>query len=133
MRTFLAPIEGVTEILPFVMPLAEQAGIAKARLNHLELAIEEWVVNVRTHAYREHPGTLTVIVRRDGSSFVVELEDNGPPFDPTAAATPDVNAPLEMRRQGGLGIFLIRRLLDEVEYERRGAHNVLTLTVKRRA
>ncbi|HUK13647.1 MAG TPA: ATP-binding protein [Thermoanaerobaculaceae bacterium] len=130
-RRFRAPAEGVAEILQFVLPLAEAAGIEATRLGHLELAVEEWVVNVGKHAYRERPGAVEVAVRRDASAFVVELEDEGPPFDPTAAPAPDVGAPLEARRPGGLGILLIRRLLDGVGYERRGRRNVLTLVVNR--
>jgi len=123
----------VAEVLQFVLPLAAAAGIEATRLNHLELALEEWVVNLCKHAYRERPGAIEVAVRRGAHALVVELGDDGPPFDPTSAPPPDVEAPLDARRPGGLGILLIRRLLDGVGYERRGHRNVLTLVVNRPA
>jgi anti-sigma regulatory factor (Ser/Thr protein kinase) len=95
----------------------------------VELAVEEALVSTIGHAYR---GRQTGDVRlrcgvRDESRLVVELIDSGVPFDPVAAPAPDVTAPIEERRPGGLGVHFIRKLADGAAYRREGNNNVLEL------
>ena len=68
---------------------------------------------------------------RDRSRFVVELIDEGVPFDPLAVEDPDMRAGVVDRPIGGLGIFLVRRVMDEVAYLRDGSRNVLKLVIRR--
>ena len=97
----------------------------------LELAVEEWAVNVCHHAYAGAGGTLSVSVREEGSRVVVEICDEGRSFDPTSAEEPDVSAPIGEREPGGLGLLLIRRMLTDVRYRRAGERNIVTFTVSR--
>jgi serine/threonine-protein kinase RsbW len=120
----------VGEILSFVTGLASEAGVTPDKIARLELAIEEWATNVCRHAYRSEGGTLSVAVRSDGEAFFVELGDDGSPFDPTAAKDPDVSLPLADRTPGGLGLMLMRRMVDAVHYRREGDRNILTLAVR---
>jgi serine/threonine-protein kinase RsbW len=76
------------------------------------------------------PGELCIRIGRTGCQVQVDLIDNGVPFDPLDMEAPDLQAELENREIGGLGIFLIRRLLDEVHYSRRDNRNILSLVVK---
>lgn len=98
-------------------------------VNALQLSLEEVVTNVIVHGYKQ-TGNKTVAVRlaaRPGE-LVVEVEDEAPAFDPLARAAPDLDLPLEERPIGGLGIHLVKNLMDAVTYQRDGHRNRLTLT-----
>ena len=97
--------------------------------SRLDLALEEWVTNLCRHAYRQQGGTIEVAVRSGDGGFVVEIADDGPPFDPTTRPDPNVEGSLAERELGGLGIMLIRRMVDQVRYRREGERNVLSLAV----
>ena len=97
----------------------------------LNLALEEWVVNVISYAYADAAAhTIELRLWRGPDRLRIEIEDDGRPFDPTAQAAPDTDAPLELRKIGGLGIHFIRKTVDEMSYHRRDNHNLLIL-VKR--
>ena len=115
--------------MAFVASLAADAGVGGESGGRLELAVEEWLVNLCRHAYRAGEGRIEVAVRREPTRLVVEIADEGPRFDPTAAPEPDVAAPLERREPGGLGLLLIRRMTDEFSHRREGGRNVVTIAV----
>ena len=117
--------------MSFVTGLAADVGVPAEKVARLDLAIEEWATNVCRHAYPGGSGSVWVAVRREGPTLVVELSDEGSPFDPTAAAEPDVSVPLSERSPGGLGLLLMRRMVDELSYRRDGHRNVVTFTVRR--
>ncbi len=104
-------------------------GVSQENAARLELAVEEWVVNVCRHAYSEAGGTVAVTVREERERVLVEISDLGRAFDPTSFEEPDVTAPLAERAPGGLGVLLIRRMLEDVRYRRDGDRNVVTLAV----
>ena len=116
--------------MSFVTGLAAEAGLPAEKVSRLDLAIEEWATNVCRHAYRGEDGSVWVAVRHDGATLVVELSDEGSPFDPTAAAEPDVALPLTERSPGGLGLLLMRRMVNELSYRRDGHRNVVTFAVR---
>jgi NADH-quinone oxidoreductase subunit K len=93
----------------------------------LELAVEEWVVNLCTYAYAGRDGEIEVAVQKGNEELLIEISDDGPPFDPTASAEPDVGLPLERIQPGGLGLLLIRRLTNRVGYARKRKRNIITL------
>ena len=96
-----------------------------------DLALEEHLTNVIAYAYedgREHE--IIVRLEANDASFVIEVEDDGKPFDPTQAPVVDTSLPLEKKPIGGLGIHLIRRAMDEMKYRRQTNRNVLRM-VKR--
>ena len=128
-RAFSATADDVPRTVAFVTGLAAEAGLGPESRRRLELAVEEWVVNLCRHAYADGAGGIEVRVGEDPGRLVVEIEDQGPPFDPTGAREPDVGAPLSERTPGGLGILLIRRMTDEFRYRREGGRNVVTLSV----
>jgi serine/threonine-protein kinase RsbW len=129
-NVFTASIENIPQMVAFVTENAAAVGVHPRRVIHLELATEEAVTNICSYAYEIPPGQLSIRVSRADDAVRVEFIDNGVPFDPLAADAPDLQADLESREVGGLGIFLIRRLLDEVHYHRRDNHNILSLVIK---
>jgi serine/threonine-protein kinase RsbW len=107
----------------------EAAGLPPSEAQRFELALEEFLMNVVMH------GSSGDAVRRVGMALYVSggcvtmvLEDDGPPFDPLSLPPPDVTAGLEERRVGGYGIFLTRRMMDSVDYQRLGTHNQLRVS-----
>ena len=99
----------------------------KSKLN---LALEEAVANVILYAYpgdREGRVDIDAFIGEGRLTFLIT--DSGVPFDPTAKADPDLSAGVEERPIGGLGIHLVRTIMDTVSYERRGEKNILTLTI----
>ena len=94
----------------------------------INLALEEVLTNVISYGY-EDSGEHEIILRlflKEGE-VIAEVEDDGRPFNPLAAAEPDTSKPLEERPVGGLGIHLVRKLMDEVEYKRQQGKNLLAM------
>jgi len=99
----------------------------------LNLALDEAVVNTLSYAWDDPAARHEIELRfaYDGSVVTVEVEDDGKPFDPTAAAAVDTSAPEHERGIGGLGIHLVRQVMDRVAYRRLPAgRNLLTLQKK---
>ncbi len=107
-----------------------QQGVSRDVIATVDLALDELLANIVKWGYAdsgEHRIQVTGAI--DTTHMHMAIEDDGRPFDPTAAPEPDLNAPLERRREGGLGIHLVRTLVDEIHYERHGAQNCLRLKV----
>ena len=96
------------------------------------LVVEELGLNVINHAYRGQSGEFEIIITSEEQAITVEIIDNGPPFNMLQdAPLPDVEAEIEERPVGGLGIHLVKTMMDELYYKRDQERNHLTL-VKRR-
>ncbi len=117
-------------MVAFVAGLVCKAGLGTDRAMRLELAVEELVVNLCTHAYSGRAGEIEVAVRRGNGQLLIEIIDEGTPFDPTASAEPDVALPLDQREPGGLGLLLVRRMTDGLLYSRDRGRNIVTLVVE---
>ena len=97
-------------------------------VNALNVVLDEAVSNAINHGYDAGAlGEIAVRLRREPDGVTVEVEDDGRAFDPLQAPPPDLTLPLEQRPIGGLGIHLIRNLMDEVSYARVGDRNVLKM------
>jgi sigma-B regulation protein RsbU (phosphoserine phosphatase) len=105
--------------------------IDKELASQLRLAVEEAVVNVIDYAYpTEKEGEIEVRVMSDGSIIKFVIIDSGGAFDPTAREKADITLSAEDRQIGGLGLLLVRELMDSINYEREGGKNILTLMKK---
>ena len=125
----LNDVRQIPRMAEFVEAVVAEKKIDNDVAMGIHLAIEEAVTNVMMYAYPE--GTegsveLKAVMTSDRLSFI--LSDRGKPFDPTAAPDPDVTASAEDRPIGGLGIHLVRRIMDSVQYERKDGKNYLTMT-----
>lgn len=115
----------------FVTAAAEDAGLDMRAVYHVQTAVDEACANIIYHAYDfEGQGPIELACECRESDFVVTIVDYGHPFDPAAVPTPDVNADLNDRKEGGLGVYLMHKLMDDVRHDFRDQHNVLTM-VKR--
>ena len=99
--------------------------------NTVNLVIEEAFSNIVFYAYEPgQKGKIDISLYVEGEMLVIELRDTGKPFDPTAAQDPDTTLPAEKREIGGLGIFLVKKMTDRVEYRREENENVLVIKKK---
>ena len=79
-------------------------------------AVDECATNIIEHGYRRRPGTIDIKIDRVDETLTIVLRDHAPPFDPTGVPPPDLTRPLEEREPGGLGLFLIRQMVDHWQY-----------------
>ncbi len=103
-------------IIDFVESACEEAEIDVAARFDLKLAVEEACSNVIEHAYGGEGGQLTVCITVCGPDVRVTVTDQGQPFDPNQVTMPDLSQPLEERPVGGLGLFLMQQLMDDVRF-----------------
>ena len=112
-----AILENVPRAMRCARAAAQQAGFEPSTLYQIELVVDEACANVIQHAYADlEPGDMAVACYLDGRRFLIEVRDWGRSFDPQTVPEPDVEAPLEERSLGGLGLFLIREFMDEIEF-----------------
>lgn len=128
-RVFPAELDQLAGISAFAMDQAEALGMDDQGLFAVQMAVDEAATNVIIHGYQERgmEGEVRLLCWKERGSFVVQLRDHSPPFNSNEVPDPDLNTSLEKRQEGGLGIFLMRRLMDRVEFAREGDENVLTM------
>ena len=124
-------ISEVSKLNEFVEEIGNEFSLTPDVVFNLNLVLEEAVVNVINYAYpkEEHQSIYLSASLRKGS-IVLILTDTGKEFDPTMAPDVDITLSADEREIGGLGIFLIRQIMNEVKYERIDGKNILTLGKK---
>jgi anti-sigma regulatory factor (Ser/Thr protein kinase) len=121
-------IAAVQQLTSFVDNVCSRLNIDGSTVMQMNLALEEAVVNVMNYAYpKGTKGDVDIRALCDGAQMKFVLIDSGTPFDPTKHQTPDVQLSADERAIGGLGIFLVTQIMDNVSYERRNEKNILTL------
>jgi anti-sigma regulatory factor (Ser/Thr protein kinase) len=125
-----AKIENLERLMQFVLACAKRQGFTQKRIQAIELATEEALVNIFTYAYPEHTGEVEVRCKMDDDTrFILEILDTGIPFNIHSISEPDLTENISNRKIGGLGIFLMRKMVDEVQYRRDEENNILTLII----
>ena len=124
-------VQEVPQLNAFVDEVCEFSGLDPLASMEMNLALEEAVVNVMTYAYPEGTkGYVDISAQSDSSGLEFVIIDSGKPFDPTTREEVDTTLPAEKRSIGGLGIFLVRKMMDSIKYEYKDGHNILTLKKK---
>ncbi len=115
--TIASRTEQLRAVREFVSTAAREFGFGDEEVSKIALAVDEACTNVIKHAYSYDPkGSITVVVRGRNGSFEVAIQDRGKDFDPGAVPSPDMKEYLAHFRRGGLGMHLMRSLMDRVEY-----------------
>jgi serine/threonine-protein kinase RsbW len=122
-----ATMAELPRVFEFLETTCREARVREDAQFDLQLAVEEACANVIEHAYEAKGGTLNIIFATRNLDVVLTVVDQGPPFDPDSIAAPDLSLPLEQRRIGGLGIHLMKRLMDELSYTPTGQGNVVRM------
>jgi len=130
-----AKIENLQKLMRFISDFAKAEGFTEKRIREVELATEEALLNIFNYAYPERvDGEVEVSCRMDEKSgLIIEILDKGKAFDVQSAPDPDLSLDVSERKIGGLGIFLIRKMADEVHYRREGESNILTLVIHKKS
>lgn len=121
-------IPEISKLTLFIDELGEELGLSPELVFNLNLVLEEAVSNIILYAYPkgEHEN-ISLTAKKTENQLLFVLTDTGKEFDPTQMPDADVNLAAEDRQIGGLGIFLIRQIMNQVEYQRIDGRNVLTL------
>lgn len=121
-------IAEINQLAIFVEELGEELNLAPDLVFNLNLVLEEAVSNIILYAYpKEEHQEIVLTANKSDKNLIFVLTDSGKEFDPTQAPDADVTLSAEDRQIGGLGIFLIRQIMNKVEYQRIEGKNVLTL------
>lgn len=141
-KTFPAMTCELDNVLAMIESECEKLDVSMAAQMQLSVAVEELFVNVANYAYgtvkndtgsiipasqTDATKTCNVSVYREDKYIVVRLEDDGVPFDPFDKSDPDVTMKAEDRQVGGLGIFLVKKTMDEYEYRREDNRNIVVI------
>ena len=127
--TLLAVVENLDQVQAFVDAELEKLNCPMKTQMQVDVAVEELFVNIARYAYAPKTGSVTIRVQPDEKSHAVAIIffDSGIPYDPLAKPDPDVTLSAEDRQIGGLGIFMVKKSMDDMQYEYREGHNVLKI------
>ena len=123
-----AQLKNLSVIRDFVEESATRLQAVPTAIPNLILAVDEMVTNVIEHGYGGQPGSIEIEISTRGDALIIQLRDQAPPFDPTIVPPPDLSIPFDERTPGGLGIYLTRKVMDDVQHRATAVHgNNLTL------
>ncbi|HCJ66311.1 MAG TPA: ATP-binding protein [Elusimicrobia bacterium] len=128
-KTFVAKMENLELMINFILVHARKQGFDEKMLGQIHLVAEEALVNVVNYGYPGKTGDIEIACgpAEDKQGILIEIVDSGIPFNPLEKPEPDINLPLEERGIGGLGIFMIKKIMDKVTYKRENDKNFLSL------
>ena len=124
-----ATLDNLEVVQNFVSEELESQGCSMKVMMQIEIAVEEIYVNIVHYAYNPEIGKATIRceVTEDPMQVIIQFMDSGVPFDPLAKEDADITLSAEEREIGGLGIFMVKKSMDEVSYEYKEGKNVLTI------
>lgn len=117
----------LTDAIAFVEEQLEQMGCSMKEIMQITVCVEEMFVNVAHYAYEGEQGEVTVSIDEEEGAVSITLADEGKPFDPLQKEDPDITLSAEERDIGGLGIFMVKKSMNEVHYERKDGKNIFVM------
>ncbi|MBP9989112.1 MAG: ATP-binding protein [Ruminococcus sp.] len=129
-KTFPASVDSLNDALAFVEEELESLSCSLKSIMQISVCVEEMFVNVAHYAYNGESGEVTLSIDDKNSVVEISLIDNGQEFNPLAKDDPDITLSAEDRQIGGLGIFMVKKSMDEVLYERKDEKNIFTMKKK---
>lgn len=125
--TIDATVENLPNVIDFITSSLEEKNCSMKMIMQMELAIEEIFVNVASYAYSQNVGQVTICKDFEPQAVTVTFIDSGVAYNPLEHEDPDTNAGIDERDIGGLGIFLVKKNVDDIFYERKDGQNILTV------
>ena len=127
--TIPATVENIEKVTAFVDGQLEQIDCPPKAQMQIDIAIDELFGNIAQYAYNPEtgPATVRVEVTQSPTSVVITFIDHGIPYDPLKTAEPDITLSAEERAIGGLGIFMVKKTMDEITYEYKNGQNILRI------
>lgn len=126
-KTFPAEVSALADALGFVEERLEAVGCPLHTVMQISICVEEMFVNVANYAYPEDAGEVELVVDAQNARVSITLIDSGAPFNPLELEEPDITLSAEERPVGGLGIFMVKKSMDEVYYERKDGKNIFQM------
>lgn len=120
-------LKGIEYLRVSLERIAQSWSLSSKLLFELNLILEELCTNYIEHAAAESNSLLDVEMVLDGKIIEVTVKDSGKPFNPTEMSDPDINASIDKREPGGLGLYLVKRYSDSFDYSRVDGENVVTI------
>jgi serine/threonine-protein kinase RsbW len=133
-KTFPGNFKSLELISKFIVTQAQQAGFEPKDVYAIQTAVDEACSNIIDHAYGgEDLGNIVIKVKETDSAIHIILKDKGKEFDPDDVPKPDIESPLEIRKERGLGIFFMRKLMDQVifEFSKEKGNKLTLIKIKR--
>ena len=122
----------LADLVAAIEELGTEDGWSGELTFRISLVVDELAQNVVDYAYIDTPGDVEVAVTSTDETVVIEITDEGKPFDPlTEAPAPDLTSPIESRPIGGLGVHFTKTLMDDVEYRRESGQNRLRIVARK--
>lgn len=126
-----ASTEHLAEVRNFVAKHAREFGFKKQDVADIRLAVDEAYTNIIKHAYKNDGNkSVDIELGYNSDTFWITLMDTGDAFDPRNYSKPDVRQKIKEKKRGGVGVYLIRKLMDDVEYNTKGSVNEIRMTKK---
>ena len=127
--TLLATIENIEKVIDFVNLELEEMSCPTDIKMTIDVAVDEIFANIANYAYKPNVGEAKVIVENSDNpkSITISFVDNGIPYNPLIRKEPDVKLSINEREIGGLGIFIVKKSMDNVEYEYKNNQNILRI------
>lgn len=132
--TLQAEVESLDKLWTFITSTCEEYGLAEEIVKDIQLAVDEACSNIINHGYAGMPGgEMSLSLQFEADRVQIEISDQGRGFNPAEIPPPDIDAPMSDREPGGLGWYLIQKVMDSVSYRRTEDANRLILTKRIRA
>ncbi|MBQ1334822.1 MAG: ATP-binding protein [Clostridia bacterium] len=130
--TIEATVANIETVTDFVNEQLEALSCPMKVQMQIDIAIDELFGNIAMYAYDPEtgPATVSVEVEKDPLAVIITFIDNGKPYDPLSAKDPDITLGAEDRDQGGLGVFLVKKTMDDITYEYKNGQNILRIKKK---
>lgn len=128
-RIFDAKVENLQDVLAFVDEQLESLACSLKLQMQIDIAVEEIFVNIAQYAYLKGTGKakVSLTVLESPRRFMITFTDSGIPYDPLAKPDPNIRLSAQERQIGGLGIYMVKKSMDDMRYERRDGQNILTI------
>lgn len=127
-----ATVENITAVTDFVNEQLDVVGCPIKIQMQIDIAIDELFGNIAHYAYNPNigPATVRIEVKENPLSAIITFIDNGVPYDPLKKKDPDITLSAEERELGGLGIYMVKKTMDDITYEYKNGQNILTVRKK---
>ena len=126
-KKFIAVKEELDNVIKFVNNEIEK-DVDKKTLMKIDVVIEEIFVNIASYAYKkDEEGFANISIKNENNKIVITFEDAGIPFNPLLKENPDITLSAEKRKTGGLGIYMMKKMMDNVEYIYKDNKNILVI------
>jgi serine/threonine-protein kinase RsbW len=126
-----ASTDQIADVRNFVAKHASNAGFCSEDVDDIRLAVDEAYTNVIKHAYNFDSSKLvTIRVGFNGQEFLITIADEGRSFNPDTYSEPNIKERIMLRKRGGVGVYLIHKLMDRVEYRKQGIQNEIVMSKK---